>query len=349
MGRRINGGGIVRGIDALCALSGNVGIPGGGSSFYFWRRRAFDHSFIGRRPPPRAVLEPLFGPDVLAMNDPPIRAVWVTAGNPVAMLPESQTIARALASRELLVVADSFLTDTARLAHLVLPTPTLLEADDLLGAYGHHWVGSARPVVPPPPEVRSDLEIMQGLAARTGLGEVMAGDAQSWKRRILRPGMSLEEIDRAPRRSPHSSNVLFEDRKFKTPSGKVNLMVSAPPSESRSSEFPLWLLSLSTDKSQSSQWAIPLDGPAEVTVHPDAAAGIADGGLARVESPLGSLRVKVRHDARQRRDVVLMAKGGHLRDGRCANALIKARTTDHGEGGALYDEGVRLVADRAAT
>ncbi len=345
MGRRINGSGIVRALDALCAISGNVGIPGGGSSFYFWRRKAFDHSFIkGTKGAPRTVLEPLLGPEVLAMKDPPIRAMWVTAGNPVAMLPESLTTARALASRELLIVADSFLTDTARLAHLVLPTPTLLETDDLFGAYGHHYVASARPIVPPPPEVKSDLEIMQGLAARTGLSAVMAGDAQSWKRRILKPGISLDELDaNGAQRSPHSPKVLFEERRFATPSGRVNLMVAPPPSEGRSAEFPLWLLSLSTDKSQSSQWAVRVEGPAEVTVHPDAAGGIPDGARARLESAVGSLEVKLRHDPKQRRDVALMPKGGHLNDGRCANVLIRARATDAGEGGALYDEGVRLV------
>ena len=59
--------------------------------------------------------------------DPPVRAVWVTAGNPVAMLPDSRLTAQALRTREFTVVADSFLTDTAQCAHLVLPTATLLE------------------------------------------------------------------------------------------------------------------------------------------------------------------------------------------------------------------------------
>ena len=81
-----------------------------------------------------------------------------------------------------------------------------------------------------------------------------------------------------------------------------------------------------------------------MTVHPDAANGIADGGLARVESALGSLSVRVRHDARQRRDVALVPKGGHFDAGRAANALLRARLTDFGEGAALYDERVRLVA-----
>src|SRR5262245_43194069 len=161
MGRRVNGAGIVRALDALGAISGNLGIPGGGVPFYFKRRAAFDTSFLGARPaPPRTVCEPLFGPDVLAASDPPIRAVWVTAGNPVAMLPESDTTVRALRTRDFVVVVDSFLTDTARLAHPVLPTTTLLEADDILGSYGHHWLGVATPVVTPPAGGKSDLEIV---------------------------------------------------------------------------------------------------------------------------------------------------------------------------------------------
>ena len=80
------------------------------------------------------------------------------------------------------------------------------------------------------------------------------------------------------------------------------------------------------------------------TIHPAAAPGLADGALALLESPLASMTVRVRHDSHQRRDVVIVPKGGHLRDGRCANALVRARTTDIGEGGALYDQRVRLVA-----
>ena len=73
------------------------------------------------------------------------------------------------------------------------------------------------------------------------------------------------------------------------------------------------------------------------------AAGLADGAEARLETAIGSMRVRVQHDPEQRRDVVILPKGGHLHAGRAANALIRARTTDLGEGGALYDERARLV------
>lgn len=351
MGRRTSGGAIVRALDALSAVSGNIGVSGGGVSFYFKRRGAFDSSFVaGLDVAPRSVREPLFGPDVLGMRDPPIRAIWVTAGNPVAMLPESETVAEALRTRDFVVVVDSFLTDTARLAHLVLPTTTLLEADDLLGAYGHHYIGVARPVVPPPPGVKSDLEIMQELARRVGLDGALDGDARAWKRRFAEPklrehGITLEALEEGPLRNPLAPKVLFADRRFFTPSGRVNLITDATEEQDppEAGEFPLSLMALSTDKSQSSQWVRPPEGPITVTVHPDSAEGVPDGGACRLVSPVGSMVVKVRHDANQRRDVAIAPKGGHLRGGHCTNALIRARLTDIGEGGALYEERVKIA------
>jgi anaerobic selenocysteine-containing dehydrogenase len=349
MARRVNGGAIVRALDALAAISGNLGVAGGGVSYYFKRRKTFDHSFIGGIPAaPRTVLEPLLGPEVLAANDPPIRALWITAGNPVAMLPESGTVDRALRSREFVCVVDSWPTDTTRAATLVLPTTTLLEDDDLLGAYGNHWVGVSRPVVPPPPGVKSDLQILQELAPRLGLDGVLAGSARDWKERILRKdaGFTLAQLESdGPQRSALSPKVLFADRKFATKTGRVNLITAAPDRSRVSAEFPLYLMALSTEKAQSSQWSKGQPrGPALVTVHPDAAGGIPDGGSAHLESALGRLPVQVRHDPQQRRDVALLAKGGHLRENRNANLLARARATDLGGGGALYDEPVRIVS-----
>ncbi|MEO7729436.1 MAG: molybdopterin-dependent oxidoreductase [Kofleriaceae bacterium] len=350
MGRRGNGAAIVRALDALGAITGNIGVPGGAVSFEAKRRRPMDLSFLQRNAP-RFLHEPLIGHDILAASDPPIRAVWITAGNPVVMLPDSATTARALETRELTVVVDMFLTDTAQCAHVVLPTTSLLEDDDVLGSYGHHYVGVSNPVIPRPDYARSDLEIMQALAARVGLGDALAGDARAWKRRILAGklaphGITLEHLEaHGPVKHPLAPDIVFPGRHFATPSGRANLVTEAGPEPTRpTAAYPLVLLSISTEKAQASQWARPLDGPIEVRVHPDAAAGIAHGTVARLESVVGSIEVRVRHDAAQRRDVALIAKGGGFRAGRCANALIGARLTDRGEGAGLHDELVRLTA-----
>ena len=355
MARRQNGGAIVRALDALCAISGNLGIPGGGVSYYFKRRKTFDLAFaqnsnappFGLRPPPRTVLEPLFGPEVLALRDPEIRAIWITAGNPAAMLPDAAQVDKALRSREFVCVVDPWLTDTARAATLVLPTTTLLEDDDLLGAYGHHFVGASKPVVAPPDGVLSDLQILQRLAPRVGLDGLLDGTPREWKQRILRrdAGFTVQDLEeKGAQRSALSPEVLYSNRKFATPSGKVNLLTSAPDRARVTEVYPLYLMALSTDKAQSSQWSKgPPPGPPLVTVHPESALGIADGAVARLESAIGAITVRVKHDARQRRDVALMAKGGHLRTGASANLLSRARATDIGGGGALYDEPGRLV------
>jgi hypothetical protein len=73
------------------------------------------------------------------------------------------------------------------------------------------------------------------------------------------------------------------------------------------------------------------------------AGGRADGSVCRLESRLGSIPVRLKLDPRQRRDVAIMPKGGHLSRQQSANALIRARTTDLGEGAAYYDERVRLT------
>lgn len=350
MQRKANGSATVRMLDALGAVSGNVGVSGGGVSFYFKRRGAFDTSFPEAGEPPRKIMEPLLGRQILEADEPAIRMVWVTAGNPVAMLPDSLTVKRALETRELTVVADAFLTDTARAAHLVLPTTTMLEDDDLVGAYGHHFLGEVRPVVPPPDGVKTDYAIAQALAGRLGLAEHFQGDADSWKRRFLRKasekGVSLEAIRAGYVRNPLAAKILFADRKFKTATGKVNLIHEADPEPARpTAERPLLLMAFSTEKAQSSQWAHPRghDGPAVATLHPDAAPGFDDGAIARIESEVGSLEVRLKLDARQRRDVVLMAKGGWLQQGRCANALIPAMATDAGGGAVYYDTPVRIV------
>ena len=265
------------------------------------------------------------------------------------MLPESETVKRALETRELTVVVDSFLTDTAQCADIVLPTTTMLEDDDLLGAYGHHWLAEMQPVVAPPEQVKTDYEIVQALAPRVGLGDEFGDDVETWKRRMLKPGddrgASLDDIRRGPVRSPTGPSVMFSDRKFPTTTGRANLTktVDTTPS-SGTADRPLLLTSLATAAVQGSQW---LNGAQDdhlpATVHPESAAGHSHNDLVTLESAHGELIVRLNLDPNQRRDIALVPKGGWLNKGRCANALITARVTDAGDCAVYYDTPVRIT------
>ncbi len=347
MQRRLAGGSIVRALDALSALSGNLFRPGGGSSFYFGRRTAFDVSAVSSAAAARHIREPLFGPDVLAAQDPPIRAIWVTAGNPVCMLPDSKQVAEALERTEFVVVVDPFLTDTGRRADLVLPVPSLLEDDDLLGAYGHHWIGESRPILSPPPGVLHEVELFQGLASRLGLSAAMSGSVDEYKRRLLGKveghGLSLEKLREGPQRNPLATEQLFDEARVRSADGKVQLISERPETPAGAGDAgDLWFLSLSSIRSQASQWSRDPGALLEVTVHPDSAPGMATGDEVAVENAMGSIPARLILDSQQRRDVALYPKGGHFDRGQSANALIQARCTDIGLGAAFLDCRVRI-------
>lgn len=344
MQRRRQGCATVRAIDALGLVSGNVGIAGGGVSFYLKRRAAFDQSFLPTEADaPRTVREPCLGQDILDATDPPIRFVWVTAGNPVVMLPDSNTTIRALRSRDFVVVVDSHLTDTCLQASLVLPCTTMLESDDLVGSYGHPHIDEVRPVVAPVGEARSDFRIMKGLAGRVGLEDVLSGDEAAWKQRML-GAIPLGELGDGGLRSPVAPKVAFEGRRFPTESGKARLLREV---ETQGLEpdpaFPLRMMAVSTAKSQCSQWSPrEPEGPLTARVHPQSASGHPDGALMHLVSRLGHLVVQVRHDERVAPGIVVLPKGGSVARDRCANALLESVLTDEGEGASLYEQPVRL-------
>ena len=348
LARRLHGSATVRLLDALGALTGNLGVPGGGVSYYFQRRGGFDSSFIKKpeNAAARTFLEPLLGEELLRAN-PRVRVAVLDTGNPVSQLPDSKQVAAGLSSVDFLVVIDPFLTDTAELAHVVLPTTTMLEEHDVVGAYGHAYVQLAQPVVAPPEGVLTDLAIYQALADRLGFGEAMKGSAESWIERFLAPmaerGVTREALLKSGLRKPDAPKILYPDRRFPTPSGKFQMVAEFPEAPAALDDgYPLHLLSISTYRNQSSQISPSAQQePPSITLHPDAAKGHEDGSLARLVSPIGAVTVRLRFDANQRRDVVIYAKGRWGKFGG-PNTLIRARATDDGGGAAYYDQGVKI-------
>jgi len=347
MARRQHGGAIIRAVDALAAISGNLGVAGGGVSYYYRRRGAFDSVELGGLDvAPRSFSESLLGQEIL-QADPPVRFAWITAGNPVSMLPDTDTVRRALSGLEMLVVVDTHPTDTTDIADLVLPTRTLLEDEDLLGAYGNHYLRSSQPAVEAPAEVRHELWIWQQLAGRLGLEAELAGTPREWKERMMvrlgEAGIHLQDLENGAVRSPFAEQILFADRLFPTPSGKVQLIHQAPEFPEVDEQYPLQLAAFSTPKAQCSQWSVPASGLLEARVHPLSAGTCADGGEAWLETCRGRMLVRLRHDSHVHPRLVLVPKGGMIRQGNCPNQLIEARETDLGGGANYYEQSARLV------
>ncbi len=112
-----------------------------------------------------------------------IRALWIIATNPVVSLPESNRVMEALAGCPFLVVSDvTASTDTARLAHVLLPAAAWGEKDGTV-TNSERRISRQRPFLPLPGEARPDWWIITQVARRMGFAEAFnyAGPADIFR------------------------------------------------------------------------------------------------------------------------------------------------------------------------
>ncbi len=96
-----------------------------------------------------------------------LKAMFVVGENPMMSDPDLHHVQKALESLEFLVVQDIFLTETARMAHVVLPAASYAEKDGTVSSTERR-VQLLRKAIEPPGESRTDLEIVCALAKRMG-------------------------------------------------------------------------------------------------------------------------------------------------------------------------------------
>jgi assimilatory nitrate reductase catalytic subunit len=96
-----------------------------------------------------------------------VRALWVMASNIVVSAPRSAHVTARIRALDFLAVSDFFLSETAALADVVLPTAQWAEeTGTMTNLEGRVILREA--ALPAPPGVRSDLQVMAALAQRLG-------------------------------------------------------------------------------------------------------------------------------------------------------------------------------------
>jgi anaerobic selenocysteine-containing dehydrogenase len=102
-------------------------------------------------------------------NGPQVHAMLIQSTNIAATGPDTNRVHAGLLRDDLFVaVHDQFMTDTARLADIVLPATMFLEHDDVYQAGGHSHIQIGAKLIEPPGECRSNHEVVCALAARLG-------------------------------------------------------------------------------------------------------------------------------------------------------------------------------------
>ena len=348
-----NGGAMIRLVDALAAISGNIGISGGGMSTDIQGSAGLNLSMLREAPrsESRRILLPRLGEDILNTKDPALKMGWIAGANPASSAPDTGRVQEGLRSLDFLVVVEQFMSATAKLAHLVLPCTTYLEMDDLVTAYGHNWIGLTNRVVPPLGETKTDGEIFQLLAERLGFGRALAGDPQTWMQKILEPlsaeGLTLEKLKEKSHRNPRPSSVPFADRRFRTPSGKFEFITQfTPPQDIRNNA--LHLVATKTLRMLNSQ-VLPEDLPEEPVARVNPATlsemGYSAGDRVWAVSKAGKVQVRLTADEKVRRDVLLLNPALWKGDLNGVNQLREAFLTDIGDGAAMHQTTVTLMTE----
>jgi len=157
----------------------------------------------------------------------PLRALVLTAGNPALTNPSSARVRDALSSLDLLVVRDLFMSETAELAHYVLPGASFLERSELHLHVEPRTLTLTDAVVSLP-GVQTEYELWRDLAGRLGAGAYFPwADERALNAWLLAPsGLTIEELesDRRGVRFGAAHHAASGETTFGTPSGRFELV-----------------------------------------------------------------------------------------------------------------------------
>jgi anaerobic selenocysteine-containing dehydrogenase len=231
-----------RAVSMIRAITGNLGRPGGelekssldGLNYFApeitledqiapdtWQKRVgAEHEllFEGAYALPQSLTK-----TILEEKPYPIRVVYIQACNPLLTHSNAERTFHALKKLPLLVVADMFMTPTAALADIVFPVSCYLEFDSIV-APPYYPAAQVQQKVARVGECRSDFEIINCLAKKTGLQEYFWENDRQFLNAILAPvGLTFEEFRERGVISREKQYRLFEKGGFPTPSGKVEL------------------------------------------------------------------------------------------------------------------------------
>src|SRR3984957_10866738 len=111
----------------------------------------------------------LTGDRASLFDGPPVTAMLIQNTNPVVVAPEQDAVKLGFARDDLFVcVHEQVMTETAKMADVVLPATMFVEHDDIYTAGGSQYILLGPKLIEPRGECRSNHEVICGLGQRLG-------------------------------------------------------------------------------------------------------------------------------------------------------------------------------------
>jgi anaerobic selenocysteine-containing dehydrogenase len=373
--RQRTGGNVIRACALLPALTGNLGKPGAGFLYLNGTEsRGIDETYLTAPHLSRDAPAAISHMELAACLEDRDRAQALICWNIniAASNPQQGRLQEALRGQDLFtVVIELFPTDSTDFADYVLPAASFLEFDDLVCSYFQLTLSAQVKAVEPLGEALPNMEIFRRLARAMGYREpeLYESDAELIATLLARTGIresfaSLSAKGTVPIAA--EPLVQFADRRFPTPSGRVELSSARaeadghprtplPLTDARPAYGRLRLLSpaspwLLNDSFANDAKIARRIGPATIGLHPDDAAerGLGEGDEALVANETGRLRLLVSLSGALPRGVAYSPKGRWPKrepDRANVNALNPGERADMGESTSVH--GIEVTVSRA--
>ena len=363
--RRRNGG---MGMRAVCSLAAVLGA----ADRLHWE--SFEHFAIDDEVLRRSDLRPAWAEPPIshlalgeALVEGRFRAALVWGHNPAVTVPDSARVRAGLAREDLfLVVHDLVLTETAKLADVVLPATGVHEHTDVYRSYGHRVMQLGRRACPAPAEQRSNVAVFRALGERLGLDralwdvteeslvdELLEANAARFTEGELARLRAGEPVKLAPRQvtdrgTPSERIELVSERCEALGQGRV---ASYVPDDGAGMTGRFWFHTAPSVATHNSTYStvsrhMARQGAPRVLVHPDDADELGLNGRARLSNERGALTLDVERCPDLPRGLVRVDGFPDPRatpEGLSANALTSHVASDLGGGSAQFSARVDLA------
>ena len=363
MQRYENGGNNVRCIDALAALAGHIGKPGGGVNYASKSLAPFLNSpekksqrFATQT---RTFLAAKLGKFLEDEPDPPIKAAFVAGGNPLVQSPDLFTTVQQFSKIDFKVVFDHFMTDTASHADIVLPAAFVFEQEDIfVTSMYSHVLNFSQKAIDPPHTVLPEFEFFVKLAGRMGLDTLGFDSSAQYLNQCVRPLLAQTKTsfdrDLAGLASAYvqikAHDIAWEDKQFLTPSGKIEIysekaladgLGALPefiPPLAGGLKFPLRLLTCKAKDRMHSQGFMDETKPPILYINGKTAEDfkVHPGDRVRVCGKKAWIEAMVCLDEAMYKNTAFMYQGYWHKSG-AVNFLTESRVSDMGGQAAYYD------------
>ncbi len=253
-----------------------------------------------------------------------LKALYIMGENPMLSDPDLAHVEEGLKKLEFLVVQDIFLTETAKLADVVLPTACYAEKEGTV-TNTERRVQLMKKALDPPGKARQDWEIISGLSGRLGYEMSYSGPADILEElRKVTPqygGISFSRLECGCELcwpcpdEDHPGTKILHQEKFTRGRGLFSAIEFKEPAELPDEKYPITLITgrilqhfhtgTMTRKSDGLNKLEPT-AYAEISRELAERVRVGDGEDIRVSSRRGSIKVKARVTDRVTEDVIFM-------------------------------------------